>query len=515
MLSGAPITSFRADFEALVARDPEATACIDENGAALDYRSFDALIDRMLGYLNGLGLKPGSTLLALMPNAVETALVFLACLKGGLRFAPLPCTASAAEITSAANLTGAHFILIADPVPNRVVQQLALLTVPIRRIDTGTDLSWIPAAKAVHMPGGGQLIITTSGSTGAAKAILIDGDRLWSSGLAFARVHGLDGARCRFWNYLPMSYLGGLFNLCLIPLATGGSFVIGEAFSGKTMLGFWDTVRRFDVDSLWMVPAIVRGLTSLADRTGRPARVTGIRICFLGTAPIRLAEKTKFRDLFGIEMLENFALSETTFLTSETAGSAARRIEGGTGAVLPYVEMKLLPVPRDEDGQETESSEIAVKSPFMMLGYLLEGGRVDSGLDAEGFLRTGDLGRMEQGQLVITGRTKDIVKKGGFLILLPEVEHLAAAHPDVEEAVAVPCAHPFFGESYNLFVRLRHEATGAAAETAALAEIRSWVQDGLARHKWPERILLHREFPRTRSGKIMKHALAAELGAAV
>ncbi|HEY1719615.1 MAG TPA: class I adenylate-forming enzyme family protein [Magnetospirillaceae bacterium] len=512
MLSDAPIRSFLADFEALVARDPEAPACVDENSTILSYGAFDDLIDRMLAYINGLGLGKGSTLLALMPNAVETALVFLACLKGGLRFAPLPCTASAAEITSAANLTGAQFILIADPVPNRVVQQLALLTVPIRRIETGTDLSWIPADKPKSKPGAGQLIITTSGSTGAAKAILIDGDRLWSSGHAFMDFHGLIGARCRFWNYLPMSYLGGLFNLCLIPLVTGGSFVIGEAFSGKTMLSFWDTVVRFDIDSLWMVPAIVRGLTSLADRAGKPKRTPPIKICFLGTAPIRLAEKTKFRDLFGIEMLENFALSETTFLTSEVA--TTQRVESGTGAILPYIQMKLLPVERDDDGRATDSSEIAVKSPFMMLGYMTEGGKVDATLDVEGFLRTGDLGKFEQGQLVITGRTKDIVKKGGYLILLPEVEHLAAAHPDVQEAVAVPCAHPFFGESYILFVRLNNDTGDAAAESSALAEIRGWVQDGLARHKWPERIQLHREFPRTRSGKIMKHALAAEITAA-
>src|SRR5579871_853738 len=269
-VSKGPIQSFTADFQRLVNDHREATAVIDENGGTLSYGQLDDLTDRMLGYLNGLGLGAGDTLLALMPNAVETALVFLACLKGGLRFAPLPFTATAAEITSAAGLVGAGFILIADPVPNRVVQQLALLTTPIKRIETGTDLAWIPTDRATAKPGKGELIITTSGSTGAAKAILIDGDALWSSGKAFMAFHGFENARCRFWNYLPMSYLGGLFNLCLIPLCTGGSFVVGEAFSGKTMLNFWDTVKRFEIDSLWMVPAIVRGLTQLADRTGRP-----------------------------------------------------------------------------------------------------------------------------------------------------------------------------------------------------------------------------------------------------
>ena len=169
----------------------------------------------------------------------------------------------------------------------------------------------------MKMVGGGKLIITTSGTTGAPKAILIDGDRLWSAGLAFLELHALKQSRLRFWNYLPMSYLGGLFNLALIPVASGGSFVVGEPFSGKTFLGFWQNIERYGVDALWMVPSIVRGLISLAERTKSLQPPPPIRNCFLGTASITLSEKTKFRNLFGIEMLENYGLTETTFLTSE------------------------------------------------------------------------------------------------------------------------------------------------------------------------------------------------------
>lgn len=81
------------------------------------------------------------------------------------------------------------------------------------------------------------------------------------------KFHDLKDAQLRFWNYLPMSYLGGLFNLALIPLSTGGSLVIDETFSGKTFLQFWQTVERFDINAIWFVPTIARGLLSMAERT--------------------------------------------------------------------------------------------------------------------------------------------------------------------------------------------------------------------------------------------------------
>src|SRR5262249_46106212 len=143
----------------------------------------------------------------------------------------------------------------------------------------------------------GRLLLTSSGSTGEPKAMVIDTDSLWSSGLAFLNYHGFVTREDRFWNLLPMSYLGGLFNLGLIPLAAGSTIIVSEPFSGKTFLSFWQMVEAHDISVLWLVPTMVRGLLAIAERTGAHEVVKAhrrVRASFLGTAPIDLPTKERF-----------------------------------------------------------------------------------------------------------------------------------------------------------------------------------------------------------------------------
>ena len=494
------INSWLDDFEQIVREEAAVVALADESGRSLTYRQLDRECDRMLVFLHQLGLRRGNTVLALMPNSIEALIMFLACLRGGLRYAPMACTASASEVEAASKMTLADIVLVADPVSPQLEQALQGKIRRLQRVVTGGALDWLPDERPSERCGAGQLIITTSGSVGAAKAILIDGDRLWSAGMAFVRHHGLEISP-RFWNYLPMSYLGGLFNLGLIPLAARGSALVGDTFSGNTFLSFWQTVARYEIDALWMVPAIVRGLTTLAERTNASQRRHNVQTCLLGTAPITLNEKQRFRQLFDIEMLENYGLSETTFLTSEARTDLPYRTNGSVGPVLPYVNLKLIPAGA---GENIQAMEVAVDSPFLMIGYLRPDGSIDPSRDADGFFHTGDLAHREQGQLVITGRTRDIVKKGGYLILLDEIEKLAESHSEVLEAAAVPHQHSFYGESFNLFLLPRD---GVTIDRSFTPRFSAWLHEHLVRHKWPDQIVVCSDFPRTSSGKVRKRDL--------
>jgi fatty-acyl-CoA synthase len=111
--------------------------------------------------------------------------------------------------------------------------------------------------------------------------------------------------------------------------------------------------------------------------------------------------------------------------------------------------------------------------------------------------------------LLYRGRTRDIIKRAGYLIVLREVEVLAEQHALVEEASAVPVSHDFYGEDYVLAVRIR---PGAAAKVEdPLADIRIWVNGTLAKYKWPGKIVECEDFPRTASGKVRKSVFADEL----
>ncbi len=130
----------------------------------------------------------------------------------------------------------------------------------VKLVQTGKELSWPEHNEHIAIAAGGKIIMPSSGSTGEPKAIVLDADRLWLSASAFLKFHQLENQQMRFWNYLPMSYLGGLFNLSLIPLAAGGSIYIDDIFNGKTFLTFWQLLNDLKLNTLWLVPTILRGL---------------------------------------------------------------------------------------------------------------------------------------------------------------------------------------------------------------------------------------------------------------
>lgn len=501
------LRSFDSDFNALAAKHGERTALIipaEVDPVGISYSELQDKIQRCITFYRSRGLKPGDVIFSLMPNSAETIVCFLAAISGGYGFAPLPCVASKREIERWTGLVKPRLCLTTGLVGEDETAAIRRTGTPLELIVADSSFTWLPGERAKEGSApGARVYLSTSGTTGEPKAMVIDANRLWSSGQAFMKFHGLSGAQLTFWNYLPMSYLGGLFNLTLIPLSTGGSIVIDETFSGKTVLQFWQTVARFGVDALWLVPAIVRGLTSMAERTAPASGAAsgrGIRAAFIGTAPIDLAAKRKFENIFGFPVLENFALSETTFFSSETAANGELRGEGSVGEILPYADVKFVKTSADAGAP----SEILVRSPFLFLGYLQPDGNLSLPLDPEGYLPTGDLGELNKDNiLVITGRIKDFIKKGGYLVPLREVEVLAEQHPSVRQAAAVRTAHAFYGESFDLYLTLSPEA----AKTS-LDEIGRYLHQNLIKYKWPEKIVAVEEFPRTPSGKIQKHLLA-------
>jgi acyl-CoA synthetase (AMP-forming)/AMP-acid ligase II len=429
----------------------------------------------------------------------------------GMGYSPLPCVATPREVESWLSMVGPRHCLYSPLVKEEVRAAISATGIAATEVVADGSLQWLPREeRRADASGGAKLLISTSGTTGTPKAMVIDTDTLWSSGHAFMQHHGMVGSRLRFWNYLPMPYLGGLYNLGLIPLCVGGSTVLDEPFSGRTFLTFWQTVQRSQVSALWLVPSIVRGLVTLAERTHRNDVASfgdDIKIAFLGTAPIRLETKRRFEELFNISLLENFALSETTFFTTETKATIPYRKEGSVGEVLPYVDIKFADVPcNDEVSTEvSRTSEILVRSPYLFSGFLSEQGETVRELDEDGYLATGDLGHLDEtGNLIIDGRRRDIIKKGGYFISLREVELLAEKHEFVTEAAAVQVTHDFYGEGYELYL-----CSDSATSESARDQIQAWIRSQIVKFKWPERIVFCKAFPKTASGKTRKHLVAA------
>ncbi len=512
----AALTTFHDDIRARVRLEPAAPAIVDAHDLKIrSYADLLVLTERCGGFFATQGASPSQPVMSLLPNSTEAFVAFLATLDRGQGFAPFAPDATAREVRRWISLVKPALCLVCEATEDDILGALRDEKVPTVTVSLDGKFNWQksdgPAAVAPRSPA--RLYLTTSGSTGDPRALVIDGDRLWSSGRAFCGVHDFLGSDARFLNILPMSYLGGLFNLGLIPLAAGASVVIAPAFSGRSFLNFWQDVERYEVNVLWLVPTIVRGLLTIADRTRRHEAVPGtrgVRACFIGTAPLDLAAKERFETLFDIPLLENYGLSETTFLTSETLTTRAGRQQSSVGSVLPYVELDFAAAQPDEPAAQGNASlfQVRAKTPFMFLGYLTAGGTLDAEVDDAGFLATGDLGGLVQDNLlVLGGRLRDIIKKGGYLVPLREIETLAERHPAVEEAIAVGVPHDFYGESYNLLLRLAEDGES----DAIIDSFGAWLRASLVRYKWPEAVSAITDVPRTASGKVRKHFLAEQI----
>lgn len=507
------IQCFRDDFRASVSAHPDTVAVIDAaTGRTFSWADLDRLTRRTGAWLGSYGLSPNDVILCMLPNSVEMLVLFMACLRHGLSFAPLPPSASKRDIQHLDRLVSPRLVVALSDADGHVAQAAEGAKLAFPELDLG--FAWLPNDEVDPRPGddlSSKLYIATSGSTGEPKMIVIDGDTLWSAGRAFVGQHKFLGAHSRFYNTMPMSYLGGLFNLGLIPLACGGSTVVSSAFSGSTILRFWHEVSRHNVNVLWLVPTMIKALIQVTGPRWKPESLTTkIVASFLGTAPIDMATKDQFEKLFGISLIENFGLSETTFLTSEMLDTRANRTDRSVGEILPWAEIRLVPQVESDDGRQFH--RVQVRTPYLFDGYLGTDG-LTLPVDGEGWFDTGDLGHLECGRLVLDGRTRDVIKKGGILVHLPEIEMLAKQCLGVTDAAVVDVVHPFYGEDYALFAVFDDKLGGTEAER--VAGLREFIGENLVNSKWPAHILAVSAIPRTTSGKVARPALRDMVAAGV
>lgn len=496
---------FAEDFELLCEQKKDDVMIVyqyDAKKSSYTYAEVLNLSKRFLTFFQKNGLQAGDTVVTIMPNSPEVIIAFFAAMLGGLNYAPLPCAVSKREFDNWIRVVQPKMII--KKKGGAVGSNLQMASF---ECECNGDLSWLSDEEAGFETGTvSHIYLMTSGTTGSPKAISINTNKLWSSAKAFAQFYHIEESSYRFWNYLPMSYLGGLYNLALIPLCCKGSFVISESFSGKTMLNYWNFVTNNGITALWLVPSIVQGLIKISRLVGtqNTSHLAGeVKIAFLGTAPIQLSMKEEFEKVFGLRLYENFALSESTFLTAEEDTNIEFREQGSVGKKMPNIFLKVIPV----EGVE-KIGVIWIKTPFLFEGYLLEDGTLDIPLDEDGYFNTKDLGYINGNNiLVLAGRNRDIIKRGGQFISLNEIEAVVGELPYIENVAAVPVKHDFYGEVYVLCVIFKQQE-----ETEKQKEqLHTWMLDNFAAYKVPDRIYVCHSFPKTASGKIQKNKIAEEI----
>jgi malonyl-CoA/methylmalonyl-CoA synthetase len=296
---------------------------------------------------------------------------------------------------------------------------------------------------------------------------------------------------------LPIFHVHGLFVANHCALLSGARMLWHRRFDVKAVLR---DLRRATV--LMGVPTFYTRL--LAEPSFGPAACPGMRLFISGSAPLLMETFQEFEARMGQRILERYGMSEAGMITSNPLEGERR---GGTvGLPLPGVSVRIAD---DEDRllpQEATGS-IQIRGSNVFQGYWRMPEKTREEFTADGWFRTGDMGRLDaQGYLSIVGRAKDLIITGGYNVYPKEIELVIDAIAGVLESAVIGLPHPDFGEAVTAVVVAR-----PGTELSEL-QIIQHVKTQLANYKVPKRVILLPDLPRNAMGKVQKNVLRQRYG---
>ncbi|KAA8649153.1 hypothetical protein EYZ11_006070 [Aspergillus tanneri] len=339
------------------------------------------------------------------------------------------------------------------------------------------------------------LVLHTSGTTGRPKAVPLTHRNLTTTMKENIRNTYQLTPQDRTYLVMPLFHVHGLLAAFLAPLYSGGSVIVPPKFSASE---FWSDFVSYKANWYTAVPTIHQILL----KTPLPNSIPPIR--FIRSCSSPLSPKT-FQDLektFNAPVLEAYAMTEAAHQMTSNPLPPRKRQPGSVG-IGQGVEVKILDQAGKEVAQGTEA-EICVRGDNVTKGYLNNAAANKSSFTQDGYFRTGDQGKKDAGgYVIITGRIKELINKGGEKISPIELDNTLLQHPKVAEAVcfAIP-DEGHYGEDIGAAVVVK------SGRTATDDELKGWVGSRLAKFKTPKKVWLVAQIPKTATGKIQRRKVA-------
>jgi len=337
------------------------------------------------------------------------------------------------------------------------------------------------------------VLLFTSGTSGAAK-----GAMLTHGGLRAAADAGVGALALEpddvVLGAAPFSHVLGQSTGILATVRAGAAVAVVSRFDPQGTLAFMTATR---TTVLIGVPTMCIGLCRAARETGRRPP---LRLAHVGGAPVTQDVACEVERTLGAELREGYGLTELSGLAT-TAFPGEEPRTGSVGRPAPGTELRMVslggePVPRGEVG------EIQLRGPSVIAGYWRDAEATRAALSPEGWLSTGDVGRVDRdGYLYLVDRRKELIIRGGYNVYPREVEDVLHSHPDVLEAAVVGVPHELLGEEVVAI------AVPKPGSTVAAEELRDYARERVAAYKYPRHVVLVDELPKGPTGKVLKREL--------
>jgi acyl-coenzyme A synthetase/AMP-(fatty) acid ligase len=486
------------------------------SGSSLKYREFHQLACALAAELHSRGLRRGDRLGVMVPNCCELAVLYFACLYTGVTIVPINPNLSLGDVRFILSSCNPRLVVASPSLCERLTAagsaSIALATAQDALVDPkmpAIDLRALPKSAEFQPRADVTVddllaIVYTSGTTAKPKGLAHRIGRMFRNARAFAEQQGIDHTS-RFYLTLSMAYMGGFYNLLILPFLHGASVVIDHVFDARSSLSFWGRASRHQANTLWLAPTVMSILLKM-DRghLGEEFCRRSVRRSFVGFAPLPIKLKADFEARYGVHMIENYGLSETLFVTARSVESASGT--GYVGEALPGIQVRVVA----EDGSSLApggDGEIQILTPDLMAGYVDEKGRLKE-VNAGEWFPTGDFGRIdidedENGALFVTGRKKDIIIRGGINISPAAIEEVLLHGNGIVDAAVVSIPHELYGEDIVAVLKLE---AGVELESI-LDSVMERARQDLAQHQQPARYVAIDEFPKTANGKVQKSQL--------
>ncbi|MGD0964320.1 MAG: acyl--CoA ligase [Candidatus Acidiferrales bacterium] len=491
-------------FELLNVAPPENTAVIlPESGIRVSYKGLREQVMTMADSLAAAGIGRRDRVATCMPNGLPAIVTFLAATLAGTA-APLNPGYRRDEFSFYLEDTAAK-VLLCPSHGAEDARQAAEGRVPVYSVEMDEKglvrLSGVASRGSIAQTPRADdvaLVLHTSGSTGRPKRVPIRHGNVGASAENIANTYALspsDVTMC----VMPLFHVHGLVASVLSTFLSGGTVVVPAKFSP---LSFWRFAR--DSGATWYsaVPTIHQLLVTRAGGK-RPEGSENLRFIRSCSAALPPEMMERIESTFGVPVLEAYGMTEATHqMCSNPRPPSARKagsVGPGTGVQVGIM---------DEDGNlvpQGRRGEVVIQGPNVVKEYENNPG-ANAKSFTNGWFRTGDQGYLDEGgYLVLTGRIKELINRGGEKIAPREIDEVLLAHPSVAEAVAFGVPHATWGEEVAAAVVLRSPEKEAA--------ILAFCREKLSDFKCPKKVYIVEQIPRTATGKIQRGAVAAAIAA--
>ena len=523
-----------------VAKWPDKPA-LEFMGKRTSYRELQELVDRAAKGLQQLGVKPGVHVGLFLPNTPHYFIAFFGVLKAGgtvVNYSPLD---AARVLEHKIEDSETDFLVTLDLAALYPQMAGMLGHTRLKKLIVGSiaEMSPAPEAVAAQMKAGKQLSAVpqddrhvsfarlldndgkfgeypiadpteaiavlqyTGGTTGLPKgAMLTHGNLSSACAQAWETVTGvLEEGNERVLAVLPPFHIYALTVNMLFGMRGAAEVILHARFDIEAVL------RDLTTKKVTCFPGVPTMFTALIHHAGiEKLDLRSLKYCGSGGAPLPLEVARRFAQLTGCNLSEGWGMTETSPTGTFTPVNGKRKA-GSCGIPMPGIVIKMLDL---EDPTrympQGERGEMCIKGPNVMKGYWNNPDATDAVTTFDGFMRTGDVGYMDDdGFVFIVDRTKDMILCSGFNVYPRNLEEAIHEHPSVAEVCVIGIHDEYRGQSPKAFVKLKDQC-----EAFTLAQLQEFLKDKLGKHEMVQALDIRAELPKTAVGKLSKKELYEE-----